>query len=72
MKEVTTKIICDSCGKDISPRISSYPAEYILKVQAINIAEHQAGQAVYSMMCYPPIDNDIYFCGLACIKKYGE
>ncbi len=72
MKEVTTKITCDSCGADISPRLSGYSAEYILKVSAMNIAMHEESQAIYSMMCYPPIKDDLYFCGIDCMKKFNQ
>jgi hypothetical protein len=65
-----TTILCDSCNKDISPAISGYEAEYILQIKAINVAMHKSGQAIYSMMCHPPIDDDLYFCGLKCMTDY--
>lgn len=68
MKQTTTTITCDTCKKDISPRVSGYPAEYILHVKAMNVA--QSSGAVYAVLCYPPIDNDLYFCGLGCMRGY--
>lgn len=71
MKKVDVQILCDTCEKDISPHVSGCPAEYILHVQAQDIAQHKAGQAIYSVMVYPPIDNDLYFCGIGCMQKYN-
>lgn len=70
MKITNIVIICDTCKSDISPRESGYEAEYILHVQAVNVARHKRGGAIYSMMCHPPISDDLYFCGLKCMKDY--
>jgi hypothetical protein len=64
----TTVITCDSCGKDISPAITNYPKNYILKLSALNVAQHTEGSVIYSIQLYPPIDNDMYFCDLQCLK----
>lgn len=69
MRTEKVTITCDTCGKDISPRISGYEAEYILQVKATNIAIH-SGHAIYAVMCHPPIDHDLYFCGLNCMRNY--
>ena len=72
MKTETTTIICDSCSADISPKITSYPANYILRVSCINVDQHTEYQAIYSIAMQPPIDNDLYFCNLRCMTQYQE
>jgi len=72
MKTVTTKIICDSCGADISPQATGYPAVYILKVTAENVARHTENSVVFAVHSYPPIEHDLYFCNLECMRKYNE
>jgi len=65
-----TVIICDSCNSDISPKITSYPHEYILKLSAFDVAEHSENGAIYSIMMVPPLEKDLYFCGLECVRNY--
>lgn len=69
MKTTVTKIECDSCGSDISPKTTGYPNNYILKVSCVDIEVHNGG-AVFSCLIHPPINNDLYFCGLACMTNY--
>lgn len=68
MKQVTTKIICDKCGKDISPHETNYPAVYILEVKCINIALPTG--VSYGVCIAPIINKDLHFCGLVCMREY--
>jgi len=70
MKKEEVRINCDSCNKDISPHLTAYPADYILKVTAENIAQHKEYQVVYAIAIAPPIENDLYFCNLNCMKQW--
>jgi len=68
MKKETIKINCDYCNADLSPHTTGYPNNYILKVSLVDIEVHNG--AIFSCLIHPPINNDLYFCGLACMKKY--
>lgn len=68
MKIVDTKINCDSCSADISPKNTGYPHNYILKVSCVD-TEIIKG-AIFACLSYPPINHDLYFCGLACMRNY--
>ncbi len=70
MKKTSVTINCDTCNKDISPKVSGYPHEWILKVQAIDVAMHREGMVMYSVMIQPWINEDLYFCNLACMKGF--
>jgi hypothetical protein len=70
VKTVTVKINCDKCNADISPKVTGYPHEYILRVEAIDIARHKPGQGVYSVMITPPINEDLYFCNINCMQSF--
>lgn len=69
MKQVTTTITCDTCGNDLSPRHTGYPAVYILKVTVEDIARHDG--MVFAVMVHPPIKHDLYFCNLNCMREYN-
>lgn len=68
MKKQSTQIFCDSCNADISPRSTGYPNNYILKVVPYNIEIIDG--AVFACIVHPPIDHDLYFCGVQCMKNY--
>lgn len=64
MKEI--KIICDSCDRDITYTGNSIDYRLALKNERIQSKEG----AVTDMMVYPILDDDLYFCGKGCLKKY--
>ena len=68
MRTLTETIFCDSCNKDISPTSSAYPHNWILEVSVKDVAKH--GGAVYALIMYPPLENNLYFCGVKCMTKY--
>lgn len=68
-KNIDIKINCDSCSQDISPHKTSYPHQYILKVSSEDISINNG--VVYAVMIIPPIE-DLYFCGIGCLKKWCE
>lgn len=70
-KAIEVKINCDSCNADLSPHVTSYPNHYILKVSVEDIAI-SSGCVVYAIYINPPINQDLYFCGLACMKNYDK
>lgn len=70
MKTTTTTITCDTCSGDLSPKCTGYPHEYILQVSALDIA--LGGGGTYAVICHPPINKDLHFCNIACMKKYGD
>ncbi len=69
MKKVDIKINCDTCSNDLSPKITGYAAHYIIKITVENIS--LPGNTIYPVMCHPPIDNDLYFCNLECLKLWS-
>ena len=72
MREVKETITCDTCNTDISPRVTCYPRQDILRVTCLNVAQHLEYQMIYSVAMRPIIEQDLYFCGLECMKKYQE
>lgn len=70
MKKTITTITCDTCETDISPEFTSYPHKFILHLSYIDVARHSNDSCVYSIMMYPPIQDDLYFCNLNCMSKY--
>jgi hypothetical protein len=68
--EITKVIICDSCGEDISPKLTSNPHKYILKLTVEDVAMHEENSAIYSIIISPPFSIDLYFCGIKCIEDY--
>jgi len=70
MKNTITTITCDGCGNDISPEHTTYPHKYILKICCQDVALRSERGAVYAIYMSPPIKDDLYFCGMKCIKKY--
>jgi hypothetical protein len=69
--ESTIKTSCDTCDKDLSPIKTGYPNKYILRVTTEDIARSD-GMGIFAVAIYPPIDSDLYFCGLKCMKAYGD
>lgn len=69
MKNIKTTIICDSCEKDISPIDTQYPHDYILRLSSYDRAYNTSGIS-YAVIRYAPIENDLYFCGLQCLKNW--
>ncbi len=68
MKTIETTITCDACERDISPKITSYPHDYILRLTQEDVAI--CGGATYALMMSPLLERDLYFCGFGCLKKY--
>lgn len=64
MKE--TKITCDGCGKDLTTTGNS--VDYRLAL--VNEAIPSGGGAVTDMMVYPPIERNVHFCGMRCLKAW--
>lgn len=70
MRECTIKITRDTCSKDLSPKLTKYPHEYIMKVSVQDVAMHSEYSVIYSLAMRPPIEDDLYFCGLECMTNY--
>lgn len=70
MEEVTTKIICDTCNADLSPKLTSYPRIDILVVSCMNIAEHNINAVIYDVYQVPLLERDLHFCGFDCMTNY--
>jgi hypothetical protein len=70
MKKVETTIVCDGCGNDISPRDSSYPHQYILRLTYDDIGRNTTG-LVYGIATYPPMDREYHFCAEGCIWQWA-
>lgn len=61
-------ITCDNCKKDLN--FSDGFTKYALKLSC-SALPHNEGY-VLDVYVYPPIENDLHFCGLGCLKKYLE
>jgi len=70
MKKVETTIYCDTCNMDISPKITLYPNQYILRVSVFDIAVHDPKNIIYDILMVPPIEDDLFFCGRDCMRGY--
>ena len=62
----TVEIKCDQCGRDLSATENCVDYRLALLNQEIP----SRGGAVTSMMRYPPLDQDAYFCGTRCLKAW--
>ena len=61
-----TTILCDNCKSDLS---QCGPVErYMIELRAIPIPF--VGLAVVDVMMLPPIEEDLYFCGLGCLRNW--
>ena len=70
-KTVQTTIICDGCGKDISPRDTAYPHQYILRLAPVDVGIN-TGNIVYGIAMSPPIKGELYFCGIGCVGLWAD
>lgn len=69
MEKIDIKITCDSCGADLSPYCDPYPHDYFLKViMQDRILPHEG--FIYDVLVHPPLEKDLHFCGLICMKNY--
>ncbi len=71
MKKTITIIKCDSCDEDISPIDTMYPHEYILRLEAYDIAYNTSG-AIYPVFTHKPLENDLFFCNKKCLKDWAN
>ena len=66
-----TKITCDLCLRDLTTTGAS--PDYRLKLNAEKLP-HDFGEAgggiVYSVLVYPPISKDAYFCAIPCLRQW--
>lgn len=69
MKNIKIIINCDTCATDISPHKTSYPRADILEVKCINVAINNG--FIYGIFQRPILENDLYFCSIECMTKYG-
>lgn len=65
---MTTKheIICDNCD-----RAQTSGEEYCLSLVNRNIPKKR-GDVISAVFVYPPLDKDLDFCGMGCLKQYIE
>lgn len=62
----TVTINCDTCNKDL--RTTGYESEGYLAL--LNQWKGHAGGAVFCMSLGPAIKQDMYFCGLDCLRSH--
>lgn len=63
-KDVT--LTCDGCGNDLSR--SSNCEDYRLRLANEHVPS--VGGCVTAMGAYPAIKHDVYFCEVACLRKW--
>ncbi len=61
-----SKVTCDSCGRDLTTTTNCEGYRLSLKVETIP----SKGGAVTLLGIYPPILNDVDFCGIKCLKEW--
>ena len=64
MKTVT--ILCDNCNADLNDAGAMPTYRLCLKSEAVP----NSGGIMYSVMVYPLIAHDMYFCGLGCLNQW--
>ena len=62
----TVKIECDNCDEDLNDA-GAMPS-FRLRLTSESIPN--SGGMVYSILTYPPIEHDLYFCGLGCLNHW--
>lgn len=62
------KRTCDQCNKDIT---YTYGMDgWYLDLKAVNNMVATEGTAVFDIMCSPPIEKNVQFCGIECLKTW--
>lgn len=59
-------VTCDNCGNNLA--VSSNCEDYRLAL--VNQPVPSAGGFVHSMLAYPAIEKDAYFCGVECLRAW--
>jgi hypothetical protein len=63
----TTKVECDGCGHDLTTRSNCVDYRLVLCAES----KPGRGSGFYtSMMIYPPVERDYYFCDLGCLDQW--
>ncbi len=63
-------LTCDECEKELIVD-SKYPHKYSLKVSAIDTGINTSA-STFMVAVYPPIENDLHFCGMKCLKSWAS
>lgn len=66
------KVTCDQCEADLTYTSNCVAYKLHLAPKSIPVKGSVLGRAVFvtSMMDYPPIDNELDFCGVPCMLRY--
>jgi hypothetical protein len=62
----TIQIKCDGCDHDLTYSKGGYDHCLVLEDREYG----PNSQVVLGYMTYPEIQNDCYFCGIKCLKKW--
>lgn len=57
---------CDNCEREIGTTTNA--SDYILQLR--NFPCEVISNAVTDMLMYPPIEKDVYFCGIGCLRTW--
>jgi len=60
------KITCDSCGENITSTKKTPCFRLHLSAEVLP----HTSDSISAVLVWPPIDQDCYFCGLACLKEW--
>lgn len=61
-----TKITCDACNADITSSFNHPTFRLVLHAESLPITSNW----VHASLVHPPIEHDLYFCNLACLKAW--
>lgn len=64
------EVLCDNCGGDITYTHNSI--DYRISCCVERIPHNPRASSVTSMMIYPPLEHDHYFCGVGCLKEWAK
>ena len=64
---IKTEINCDSCGRKLNEP-TNYEADYYVRL--VKASAPRASGFCYAVHVHPPIDDDMEFCGLGCLKNW--
>lgn len=64
---VLLQITCDYCGKDIT---TSPDGTQMFRLRLIAEALRIQGDYVNAVVVRPPIDRDLFFCGIGCLQGW--
>ena len=65
-------IACDGCGRDLTTTANAVDYRLCLRAERILPAETVSGTTLGLALRQPPIEQDAYFCGVACLAKWVE